>query len=82
MIVETGLRRAVVGAEAQNDALLVRQNPIKAADEPQHDNDGDDEADPGRAAEPARQNAPKAVLTAPQNFLEVWWRRSARTAGA
>ena len=82
MVVEAGLRRAVVCAEAQHDALLVGQDPVEAARQPQHDNDGNDEPDPGRAAEPARQEAPEAVLAAPQNFFEIGRLRSARAAGA
>ncbi len=71
MIVEAGLGRAVVGAEAQHDADLVGLDAIEPARQPDHEDRDEDDRDPGAGAEPARQDAAEPALAAPQQFLEI-----------
>src|SRR6185312_8908370 len=84
MIIEPGLGRAIVGAEAEHDADLVGQYPVEPADQPQHDDRDDRDRHTGAGTEPAREHAPEAVLAAPQKLFEIGRGGSgaARTAGA
>src|SRR5207248_4984375 len=80
--IEPGLRCAIIGAEPQHDADLVRQHPVKAACRPQHDDRGDDDRDAGAGTEATRQHAAKTILTAPQELFEIRRLRAARTSAS
>jgi hypothetical protein len=82
MVVEAGLRRPVVGAEAQHDANFVRQDPIEAARDPQDDDRDQDDCDTGAGAEAAGKDPPEAILAAAQDLFEIGRLRAAWAAAA
>src|SRR5205807_2142824 len=69
-------------AEAQHHADLVRQYPIEAAHHPQHDDRDQHDRDAGAGTEAAGEDAPEAVLAAPQHLLEIGRHRASRAAPA
>ncbi len=71
VIVETWLGRPIIGAKPQNHPDLIGQNAIETARQPDDDNAEHDDGDAGPCSKAARQYAPKAVLAAPQQLLEV-----------
>src|SRR5579862_3928236 len=81
MVIETGLRGAVVGAKAQHDPDLVGQHPIETARQPDDDDRGEHDGDPGAGAKAAGQYLPHPILAAPQPFLKIGGRGTASGAG-
>src|SRR6185437_2552764 len=80
VIVEPGRGLAVVGAEAQDDAFLVRLHDIEAADAPDDDNRDEHEQDARPAAPAAGQQPAHAILAAPEDLLEIGRFRAAAAA--
>src|SRR5262249_26157166 len=82
VIIEPRIGVPGVFAEAEHDAALVGLDLEEAGDGPDHQHRKRDEHE-ALAAEPAGQHRLELVLAAPQQFLEIGRRRSARLrAGA
>ena len=71
VIVETWLSRPIIGAKPQNDPDLIGQYAVEAARQPDDEDAEHDDGDAAACSKAARQHAPKAVLAAPQQLLEV-----------
>src|SRR5207244_1897752 len=70
-------RRAIVLAEAQDDAELLGQHPVDPGRQPEQDQRGDDQRDALAGAEPARHQAAELFLAASQQLLDVGRLRAA-----
>ena len=71
VVVQAGRGAAVIGAEAQHHAFLVRLHAVDAAAEPHQEQQADEHREAAPAAAARRQDAPQRGLGLPDQVIEV-----------